>query len=176
MRARTPRAAVDDFLARLREPVSCLVARPLLATGHRVESRPQYVSLAPVNEPANLRRHRGGRITFSFRCEYEIVPAPDAEKRFEARLTGYWYEIGDALGRELIAFHWHPDSVSPVRFPHLHLTSQTPAIAIAEGQSVSLSEMHIPGSVSMSDIVRLLIVEFGVEPRRPDWKSTLRDA
>jgi hypothetical protein len=37
--------------------------------------------------------------------------------------------------------------------------------------------MHLPtGPVSLADVVRLLIMEFDVAPRRPDWQAILRAA
>ncbi len=37
-----------------------------------------------------------------------------------------------------------------------------------------LSNLHIPtGHVTISDIVRFLIAEVGVEPRRSDWMNVL---
>lgn len=42
------------------------------------------------------------------------------------------------------------------------------------GISITLADMHIPtGFVTLADIVRLLIAEFGVEPRRSDWQRVL---
>src|SRR5206468_2507992 len=111
----------------------------------------------------------------SFRYDYEILPTGDALRRFETRVAGYWYEIAGADGRELIAFHWHPVGASPITFPHLHLSSRIGSIAIDGDNKVALGEMHIPtGPVEMGDVARLLIAEFGAQPRRLDWAAVLR--
>ncbi len=138
-------------------------------------SRPEYVSFAPPNAPVPLRLRSGARIAFSFRYDYEIVPTTDAWRRFETRDLGYWYEVGDADGREIISFHWHPLGASPISFPHIHLSTRIGSIDIDGSHSVAVGEMHIPtGRVSLTDVVRLLIAEFDVEPRRTDWESMLR--
>lgn len=140
-------------------------------------SRPQYVSFAPPSEPVLLRLRSGARIAFTFRYDYEIVPTTDGWRRFETLGTGHWYEIGDADGREIMAFHWHPVGASPIGFPHLHLSSRIGAILLAGDRSINVGEMHIPtGAVTPVDIVRLLIAEFGVEPLRSDWESVVGSA
>jgi hypothetical protein len=55
------------------------------------------------------------------------------------------------------------------------LTSRIPEIPLGRtGTVVSLSQAHIPtGFVTLSDVVRLLIEELGVEPRRQDWRTVL---
>lgn len=114
-------------------------------------------------------------MTFSLRYDYEVFLVNDPVKTFQVRDTGYWYEIGDASGREIIAFHWHPASVSSMTFPHLHLSSRLGMLAINDASSIALGEMHIPtGFIEVADLVRLLIVEFGVEPRRANWESILQ--
>lgn len=88
----------------------------------------------------------------------------------------------DLQDRELLAFHWHPNSVSLVTHPHLHLTSRVrpfeiddPANPNRQPASVSFSNMHIPtGPVLFENAVRLLIEEFGAAPPRPDWDEILR--
>lgn len=94
---------------------------------------------------------------------------------FDVQLVSYRYRILDPDEGELLAFHWHPVGRSNVTFPHLHLTSRVRPIALGRGQEpVALAEMHIPtGPVRFAQVVRLLIAEFGVAPRRKDWDAVL---
>jgi hypothetical protein len=87
--------------------------------------------------------------------------------------TAYSYQVFDRAMHEILAYHWHPNSLSSVRHPHIHLSNRLGNIAIEPfGTTIGLSEMHIPtGFVTLADVVRLLIAEFGVEPRRADWES-----
>ena len=85
----------------------------------------------------------------------------------------------DAEEREVLAYHWHPVGVSPVTFPHLHLSGRLPALDAGPRQEpLRLGGMHLPtgGMVTLADVVRLLIAECGVAPRRADWERVLADA
>ena len=92
-----------------------------------------------------------------------------------AEIVTYAFRLLDANDRELLAYHWHPRGVSPVVDPHLHISSYAESIlAGASPPEFRLSNLHIPtGHVAPNDIVRFLIVEVGVEPRRSDWMHML---
>lgn len=106
--------------------------------------------------------------------DYAVLPAGD-RRRFEARTTYYAYEILEHGGREIVAFHWHEQGKSRVVAPHLHISSRMPTIDLGPRfDPVVLAEMHLPtGLVRLADVVRLLIEEFGVAPRRADWEAVL---
>ncbi|MGH2607817.1 MAG: hypothetical protein ACRDHF_01900 [Tepidiformaceae bacterium] len=72
--------------------------------------------------------------------------------------------------RELLVFHWNPAGPEGKPFPHLHLS------AAAEVGNRALTRAHIPtGEVTLRDVVRLLIEELGIRPRRNDWRRILDD-
>lgn len=84
------------------------------------------------------------------------------------RATAYLFAIGDDSGRELIAYHWHPQGPSRVTGPHLHVHAD-----IQLG-SAWLPKAHLPtGTVALQDVLRLAIEELGVEPLRDDWQAVL---
>jgi hypothetical protein len=93
------------------------------------------------------------------------------------RLVSYEYRLLDLDQREIIAFHWHPTGLSNVTDPHLHLSSRLNPIEMGRNQEpLDLADMHIPtGFVTLEDVVRLLISEFGIAPRRDDWGDLLRE-
>ena len=93
------------------------------------------------------------------------------------RLVSYEYRLLDPNQREIIAFHWHPTGLSNVSDPHLHLSSRLNPIEMGRNQEpLDLADMHIPtGFVTLEDVVRLLITEFGVTPHRDDWDDLLRE-
>jgi hypothetical protein len=93
------------------------------------------------------------------------------------RLVSYEYRLLDLDQREIIAFHWHPTGLSNVTDPHLHLSSRLNPIEMGRNQEpLDLVDMHIPtGFVTLEDVVRLLISEFGIAPRRDDWGDLLRE-
>lgn len=112
--------------------------------------------------------------------DYVVVVevATEQSDHFRIRLNGYRCHILDRQEREVLAYHWHPTGPSHVTDPHLHLSSRVgtfrPELA---ADPVALAEMHLStGYVSLADIARLLIAEFGIEPRRPDWQTVLQQS
>jgi len=99
----------------------------------------------------------------------------DAQHRsWSVRSTAYFCDLVDRDQREILAYHWHPATDGP-SFPQFHLTGRLPAIGVGPGVTpVALGDMHLPtGHVSFASVVRLLIEEFGIAPRRSDWQAIL---
>lgn len=71
---------------------------------------------------------------------------------------------------EVLAFHWQPWQRGGERAPHLHAHSPLLHERIARTIHVSTGQVLLP------DIVRFLITELDVEPRRPDWEAALASA
>ncbi len=88
---------------------------------------------------------------------------------------GYAYRLCEHGGREILVYHWHPEGVSPITHPHMHLSTRIRPIPLEPvGSTYSLAAHHIPtGQITLADVVRYLIVEAGVEPRRGDWAEVL---
>lgn len=103
------------------------------------------------------------------------MPVLDARRQFEIENVYYSYELLDASGGEILAYHWHPDGMSNVEHPHLHVSATKPPVRVRTRiAEYPLSDMHLPtGHITFVDIVRLLIDEFGVEPLRDDWRAVL---
>ena len=79
---------------------------------------------------------------------------------------GYQYELNDAGGNEILAYHYHPMGTSPVTYPHLHAGQQD--ARLAHGKK------HLPsGYISLAAIARCLITEFAIPPLRQDWADIL---
>ncbi len=147
-----------------------------MASGYRPAAEPHTFFFARRGEPVPLRTRLGPRGVLLEMAHYcEIVPRQ--RDSHEVRTPSYWYRLLDRQEHELLAYHWHPEGVSPITFPHLHLSSQVRPIAIGPGADpVALAEMHLPtGQVTLADIVRLLITEFAVQPRRDDWETVLQE-
>lgn len=108
--------------------------------------------------------------------DFRVVTSQSAPFAYEVQTTRYRYEVQDRLGREIVAYHWHPVSQSPVTYPHLHLSGRLPPLDVGpRDDPIALGKIHLPtgGLVTLTDVVRLLITEFGVAPRRPDWAAVL---
>lgn len=89
----------------------------------------------------------------------------------------YESRLLDREEREILAFHWHPVGLSHVTDPHLHLASRLIPLDMGRDQDpLALAGIHIPtGFVTLEDVVRLLITEIGIRPRRTDWGDLLRE-
>jgi len=85
---------------------------------------------------------------------------------WSVRITTYVYTLylpGDAM---LLAYHWHPEGRSPITTPHLHVGSATARAPLAGA--------HLPtGTVTLPQVLRLAIREFGVQSLRNDWPAVL---
>ena len=85
-------------------------------------------------------------------------------------IAGYNYVVYDSERREVLIYHWHPRSRSPVATPHLHLKQG------AEVGRPEVRDAHLPtGYIPLVAFLRLLVVDLGVQPRRSDWDAILAD-
>ena len=91
----------------------------------------------------------------------------------------YLYAVKDLDGRELFAYHWHPVGLSSVHRPHMHVSSAQPVTlptrpATTRAVELVLSRIHFPTHrIELAELVRFLITELGVGPRRQNWESVL---
>ncbi len=100
--------------------------------------------------------------------DYAIVQDDTARRSWSVRVLGYIILVTDQAGTELLAYHWHPAGGNRVDWPHLHVAD--PALNPAS----ILAKAHLPtAQISLQDVIRLTITEFGVPPRRPDWEAVL---
>ncbi|HMS48876.1 MAG: hypothetical protein WAX12_17955 [Candidatus Microthrix subdominans] len=83
--------------------------------------------------------------------QVEIVAGREnvADERFKVS-TRKWIHVLRREGREIVAYHWHPDEPGDKTYPHLHLDGK--------------SSPHYPtGRVLIEDVL-MLAVEMGAEP------------
>jgi hypothetical protein len=74
---------------------------------------------------------------------------------------------------EVVSYQWHPQRTIDMQDPHVHFgpASARPDFPLRPGE---LHKVHFPTAfVSLEDVIRLLIEEFGVESRRSDWREIL---
>ena len=112
----------------------------------------------------------------------DLLPSIEGRRRFNARPAGYQYSILDIGGRELAAYHWHPDGNSPVTSPHLHVPGAEPVTMAQrpgsprEGAKTHLGKVHFPTChIYSDDIAELLIRDLAVVPARTDWQAVLQE-
>lgn len=93
-----------------------------------------------------------------------------------ARVSGYLVGFHDRAGVELLAWHWQPDAAAAgPDYPHLHVSAALrPLLPSGDRAIVPLDKLHLPtGVVPLTAVVRMLIEEFGVQPRAADWRARL---
>lgn len=163
---RTPAEAVNNYVESLQTPVSC-VSNSIVTVrgGYYVSNRSHILEL---NNGHPVRLAGTSRLWIAFRQYYRIVESELPRTRWTVIETGYEYSIMDADHREILAYHWHPVGRSSFISQHLHIGHG--ALPARE----ELHTAHLPtGYVSLPDIIRLLIRDFIVTPRRSDWESVL---
>jgi hypothetical protein len=160
---RTPRAAIEDFIEPRRSILLCVSHSGFVPGGSQPGG--PYVAFF-LGRAVSLRRSRGfDPLLLRASIDYTIDASTDRAGWWEARTAGWIYDIQSAAGTPITAFHWHPSS-GRVTWPHLH--------AHGVHESVELHKLHPPtGHVTLSSIVRFLIEDLGVLPRRSDWRAVL---
>lgn len=120
-------------------------------------------ALAASDEPLRLTRVDGEPLQLSVQQQYQLIETDDPDRGpWKVSTRANRYRLNDQAGRELAGWHWHPRGRSREQYPHLH---------VFEGP---LAGLHLPtGRVSLERVLRLLLAELDVRPRRPDWKDVL---
>jgi hypothetical protein len=118
---------------------------------------------------------------FRVTCEDNSYLHIDINQEIEVAKTSgtlttkyYLYSVADSDGKDLVGFHFHPDlTEDPVLYPHIHAyAKQDPRF-----MALDLQRKHIPsGRVALEDVIRWLISELKVKPRRDDWDEVLKKA
>jgi hypothetical protein len=116
------------------------------------------LTLTLSDDPVRLASTRGPgeALWLSVIHQYEAVRQ---DRTWSVSSRAYYYRVDRPRGAELLNWHWHP--AQTFERPHLH--------AAPLGR-----RMHLPsGRVSLEAVLRLLLSEFDVRPRRGDWASVL---
>jgi hypothetical protein len=154
---------VLDFVATLQQAMSCLATAVFVRDGHLPAGGPYTLTFAG-GDPVSL----GGahRIRLRVRQNYDVAPTSAGERSWSVQTIAYAYELLLPTDRELLAYHWHPTSRSPVHRPHLHLAAHTVLL--------DLTRAHPPtGLVTLPAILRFAVLDLDAQPRRADWQAVL---
>jgi hypothetical protein len=158
---RTPRDAVKAYLEPLQKNIS-IVCKGVLRVNNYDALEAVSVLTLPDPVPLNGRPD----LYLSFTQQYKIIKDPE-NGPFRVTTLYYSYAVETQDAHEIVGYHWHPDGVSPVRFPHLHLG---PAALV--GMEDLRRKAHLPtGRVAFEEVVEFLIATFGVEPDRTLWQE-----
>jgi hypothetical protein len=165
--ARTPREALEELVSPLRDVVACITSTGLSTTGINPDRAPHTIDFLGRNA-VRLER-RASKPTILFLVSHGYALDRETDGRWRARTTRWAYQVESLEQRELFAYHWHPVSRSHVTGPHLHISGRT--------EPAELGDAHFPtGLITLGDVVRLLIEDFQMRPRRADWSRILNAA
>jgi hypothetical protein len=163
---RTPHAAVSDFRDSMQKAISC-VTDAVLRPGHRGYEPSGTRELTFRDDSIPLPGEE--RLSLSVRHFYRVDEQGQGRERWKVSTVAYYYELRNQHDEEIISYHWHPESRSPVIFPHMH---------IGKGAGVefdALLKAYFPTPrILLEDFLRLLIEDLGV-PNQGDWKTTLAE-
>lgn len=114
-------------------------------------------------------RLKGVDLGLSIRIRYGVVSTKSGRRgTWLVDLCAYTFTLSDGNDREILAYHWHPEtSVEDGRRvlgPHLHVRG-----------NCRLRKAHPPtGGVGIGAVIRLAI-EMGARPLRGDWQAVLEE-
>jgi hypothetical protein len=140
----------------------------------------QKISFGRVGIPAHLRAKAGGQSGLSLDVHHWVTTGRRGDRgsrpMTDASTIAYEYRLLDRDEVELLVFHWQPGSgFSGPDFPHVHVSAAlTAQVTATHSQRLPLDKRHIPtGLITLADVVRMLIAEFGVAERHRDWPRRL---
>ncbi|MGH3088110.1 MAG: hypothetical protein ACRDSJ_12420 [Rubrobacteraceae bacterium] len=169
MAGATPYDAFQNFRRPLQRAIGCVASPSVVFWSQSSDGYTpglQHVLTFSDGEPVFFKGEK--RIGLSSFFWYRAVRAEGERGEWKIRTTAYYHTLEDESRREIIAYHWHPEQPGPIDFPHLHLGA---GIGAEMGE---VYKAHIPtGRVSLEDVIRLAIRDFGVEPQRDDWREIL---
>jgi hypothetical protein len=178
--ARTVAEAVGTYLQSFQQALACVTRTvPGIEARGRDPSLPLHRLALNDGVPALLPGP--ARVRLGVTEQYRIEPAEEGSG-WRIRTVHYSYGIHDSDRREIVIYHWHP--LGAVTHPHVHighgavptsLLMQAGLGIAANALRPDLARAHLPtGPVSIEDVLRLAIADFGVRPRRADWETVLR--
>lgn len=167
MAGKTPPEAVHNFLEPLQLALSCVSQEVLTVRGGYYPSATPH-ALTLGNSPAILGRDR--RFALKVVQHYRVIEYEDARGPWKVRTVAYYYTVEESggPGQEIFGYHWHPSERTAITFPHFHLYPGAGAM------QDKVRKAHFPtGRIAFEDMLRLVISQFGVVPRRDDCEAIL---
>ncbi len=174
MAVKTPFEAYTTFQRGMNEALSCVTAGRLSVPSVSVFREGfEYAAVLNRGVPANDLRS-DHRLSFTVVESFVITAAGETDQRqYRIQTTEYSYQILTRSGSELLAFHWTPLADGPGYRTHSHM--HVGNVLLADNAPIqNFHKLHIPTArVSVESVIRMLIEEFGVRPRREAWSEIL---
>lgn len=145
--------------------MSCVTDSIFTVNGYHPSEKP-HLLLLNNGDPVPLAGE--SELSLYITQRFRIVEASGDRGPWKVATAAYVYSLRSKEGREVVAYHWHPDIGVP--FPHMHIRSD-----IRVGPR-DLHKYHLPtGRVALEEVLRQAITELGVDAIRDDWREVLDD-
>lgn len=153
--ARSAREVAEAFGAAMQESISCVTDASFCYPQAYPLFRRHVLALAG-GDVVELDSEDGLHLF----ATHEYVVTEDGGG-FRVQTAGYIYGVdADDIGGELLSYHWHPTGTSWYQEPHVHVHEKR--------------FRHLPtGRISLEAVLRFLIEELAVRPRRDNWRDIL---
>jgi hypothetical protein len=165
--ARTPQEAIHELLEHFKVVVGCITEEGFVSRCGRhlrddlTANFQDYFTI--------LDRRNDEPLKLEVRHRYTVLQVEGDRGLWSTHTTEYIYEVSAESDGLIAAWHWHPGSGRPgdeAHWPHLH--------AYGDRETLTLHKLHLPtGRVSLEALVRFLIEDLSVVPRRDDWRTVL---
>jgi hypothetical protein len=161
---KNPAEAVRAYVAPLQQSMSCFGNAVIRPDGYE----PGVLHTITLPSPTiELLTQRDEILNLSFIQHFDI------ENRWfgwKVCTRCYMYAVEDDGGREIVAFHWHPDLQGDNSSPHMHICA-----GAGERIRSEIREIHFPTPrLAFEEIALMLIEDFEVVAERPDAVDVLR--
>ena len=156
---------IEAVLEPLRQVANCITHARLVTCGF-TPNELHTVTFGGGQDEIALRTRAGARVSLLFAHSFRATLDQDSQS-WRVHSAHYMYTLSDADGREVVSYHWHPDSErSPLRDPHVKIPAAT--------RLHSLERVHFPtGRISFESVVRFAIDELDVVPIANDYAQRL---
>jgi hypothetical protein len=160
----------------------CVARDEVFGTGHTIGQQNTVFIVPGSDLSANTvsLRFRESSLRLRVHMRYSVVSRVKkaSSEDYDVSITQYRYDVLDLSGQELFVYHWHPDGLSDVDEPHLHIAREPFTLSASrpgrEARSLAIDKAHFPtGHVTIPQVIRFLIRDLGVEPRVADWERVL---
>jgi hypothetical protein len=142
----------------LRRALACITDAQLYVAG---KSPGEVEALTLSRDPLPLNSPRIGVVQLELGHQFRLVQDGDD---WHVSTTAYRYHLLDGTGSELVGWHWHPGSGTDR--PHIDVRADPID-----------RHVHVPaGRVSIESVLRLLVTDLQVTPRRGDFAAVLDEA
>lgn len=170
---RSPREGFDVFTAHISGLVAATVtAREPLLPVEREDK--MALSFRGHQQAAVPIETRFGRLHFYLGHSVQAMPA---DSGYRLWTTQYWYRIQHGPGwRDQAAIRWEYDRTTR-RDHHAWHHAQMEASVPLGSEALDLNRAHVPtGCVTIEEVIRFLIVDFGLQPPCLDLAVMLESA